>query len=542
MRKLYFGDNLEILRQHIQNESVDLVYLDPPFNSNQAYNIFFQSPKGEPAKAQVMAFNDTWYWTAASESDFYDVRQSPYTSTAGLLAALRNAMRESSMMAYLVMMTNRLIELHRILKPTGSLYLHCDDTASAYLRLILDSIFDPTNFRNQIIWKRTSGRSHTNKAPKRWGRNLDYLLYYAKSSETPLHVLHRENDPDYLQKNFRYQDEDGRVYMADNLASPSKRPNLIYEYKGFKPPKKGWAISYETMEQWDQEGRLHFPDNPDGRIRRKRYLDELEGETVQSLWDDIPAVTAFSKEALGYPTQKPLGLLSRVIEASSKPGDVILDPFCGCGTAVHAAESLGRAWIGIDVSHLAITLIEQRMENAFPEIAFEVEGRPKDIAAAKDLFKRDPFQFEWWACSLVRAQPANKQKKGADKGVDGLIYFSDWASEKVQTHKIIVSIKGGERIGVAQMRDLIGAMQSHEASMAFFVTLTPPTRDMLNEAAIQGFYEAGNGQKYPKVQIFTIEDLINGAVKPAYFDMSRGGQTFKKAPVEKVRGQQDRLI
>jgi site-specific DNA-methyltransferase (adenine-specific) len=540
MRKLYFGDNLDILRQVIPAESVDLVYLDPPFNSSRAYNIFFQSPPGEKAsEAQAMAFKDTWSWSIQSEHEYDDVIHSEHPQLADMLSAMRRFMRESSMMAYLVMMTNRVIELHRVLKPTGNFFLHCDTTASAYLRIILDTLFDPSNFRNQIIWKRTS--SH-NDARRKLGMVTDHIFFYGKTEKAQLFPVRQNLKPQYVEKFYRHIEEDGRRYRLGDMASPRPRPNLMYEWMGYPHPKKGWRYSRETMQELHEQGRIFYPEDKSQRLMLKRYLDENEGQIIHDLWEDINPLQSQSREYLGYPTQKPQKLLERIISLASKPGDTILDPFCGCGTAVHAAESLGRAWIGIDVSHLAITLIEQRMENAFPEISFEVEGRPKDLSAAQDLFKRDPFQFEWWACSLVRAQPANKQKKGADKGVDGVIYFSDWADDKVQTHKIIISIKGGGRVGVAQVRDLIGAMQSHQASMAFFLSLTPPTREMLNEAAIQGFYEAGNGQKYPRVQIFTISDLIEGTVKPAYFDMSRGGQTFKKAPVEKVRGQQDRLI
>lgn len=542
MKRLYFGDNLDVLRKNIPDESVDLVYLDPPFNSNQIYNVFFKSPKGEQSDAQLAAFKDTWHWTEQSEEEFYQIIHSGNPHVANMMIALRSFMQESNMMAYLVMMTVRLLELHRVLKQTGSLYLHCDETVSHYLKMILDTIFDSSNFRRQIIWKRTLGRSHTNKQPKSWGNQTDVILFYARSEQTPIQFTYRPSKPEYIKKQFRYTEPDGRIYRIDNLASPSPRPNLMYEYKGYKPPEKGWAISYEVMEQWDREGRLHFPKNPDGRIQRKRYLDELEGEVIQNLWDDIPPLSAFSKEKLGYPTQKPLALLERIIEASSSPDNVVLDPFCGCGTAVHAAETLGRQWIGIDITHLAITLIEQRMQNAFPEIEFEVEGSPKDMAGARDLAIRDPFQFEWWACSLIKAQPANKQKKGADKGMDGIIYFTDLVEGKPEVKRIIVSIKSGQNVGVAFIRELVGVMQKQNAPMGILVTLKDPTREMIAEATSLGFYEAANGQKYPALQILTIGELLEGQKKPQYFDMSWGAETFKKAPLEKPKNQQDQLL
>lgn len=269
------------------------------------------------------------------------------------------------MMAYLVMMTARLVELHRVLKPTGSLYLHCDSTASHYLKVILDTIFDPTAFQNEIIWKRRQGMHNTSR---RYGSVTDTILFYAKSDKFLFNKQFGESDPEYIEKFFRHVDENGRRYRIDNLANPADRPNLKYSYKGYPPPTKGWAVSLQRMEQMDREGRLWFPSNPQGRIQRKRFLDEVAGQPVESLWDDIAPIHAHAAERLGYPTQKPLVLLERIIAASSNPGDLVLDPFCGCGTAVAAAQKLGRRWIGIDITHLSIALQKYRLEQMFPGI------------------------------------------------------------------------------------------------------------------------------------------------------------------------------
>ena len=377
---LFYGDNLDVLRNHIEDESVDLIYLDPPFNSNANYNVLFKSPDGKQSQSQIEAFEDTWHWTDAAEAAFDDVMRSGHSDAAEMLRAMRSMLKENDMMAYLAMMAVRLIELHRVLKPTGSLYLHCDPTASHYLKMLLDAVFGLKNYRNEIIWKRKTGRGTTNKAPTRYGVQTDCILFYTKSSQyefkNPVKPLRQE----YIDSFYRFRDPDGRRFRIDNLASPSHRPNLKFEYKGYKPPAKGWAISLETMKRWDAEGRLYFPKKEDGRIQRKRYLDENDGELVQNIWDDISI--AYGDERLGYPTQKPVALLERILKASSNEGDVVLDPFCGCGTTIHAAEKLNRSWLGIDVTHLAIKLIRDRLRDAFPQADFLIHGVPRDLPAA----------------------------------------------------------------------------------------------------------------------------------------------------------------
>jgi site-specific DNA-methyltransferase (adenine-specific) len=536
MNHLYYGDNLTILREEIADESVDLIYLDPPFNSQASYNVLFKSPSGDGSEAQIEAFEDTWHWNEHAEVAFDEVMASGNQQAADMLHSMRAFLGENDMMAYLTMMAVRLIELHRVLKDTGSLYLHCDPTASHYLKILLDAIFGPRVFRNEIIWKRKAGRGETNKDAIRFGWSHDVLLFYAKTQASPFNRQYRESNEDYIKSKFRYVDEAGRRYRLDNLTSPSPRPNLRYEYKGYKPPNNGWAVSLKRMQEMEKEGRLYFPDNKNQRIQRKRFLDELEGETVDSLWDDISPINSQARERLGYPTQKPVALLDRVIQASSQPEDVVLDPFCGCGTTIHSAERLNRKWIGIDVTHLAISLIEKRIKDAFPSATYKVHGTPIDLAGAKALAGYDKYQFEWWAVSLVDAVPYGGKKKGADKGIDGVIYFK---TDRKTTHRAVVSVKGGENVGVQMVRDLKGVMEREKTPIGVFITLTEPTKPMEKEAAAAGLFDAGDLGKFPRVQILTIQDLLEGAKpKMPLVDPSAG---FKRAARESKGGQQSSM-
>ena len=359
---LYYGDNLQVMREHIADQSVDLVYLDPPFNSNASYNVLFREKSGEDSPAQIRAFNDTWHWTQEAERTFEsEILLNPNTPTAvkDMMAAFRQFLGRSDLLAYLVMMTPRLVELRRVLKPTGSLYLHCDSTAGHYLRLLLDSTFGKERFRREIIWKRTA--SHNN-VRRNYGATADTVLFYTKSDDYTFNTQYLPYSEEQAVRDYKFVDADGRRYSTSNLRSPAPRPNLTYEYKGYQPHRNGWAVSLERMEQLDAEGRLIFPENPDGRIRLKLYLDEMPGVPLENVWTDIPPIGSRARERLGYPTQKPQALLERIITTSSNPGDVVLDPFCGCGTAVAAAENLGRQWLGIDITHLAVALMKSRIK------------------------------------------------------------------------------------------------------------------------------------------------------------------------------------
>ncbi|XGV89120.1 MAG: site-specific DNA-methyltransferase [Limnothrix sp. BL-A-16] len=557
MKKLFYGDNLQVLRDNIGDETVDLIYLDPPFNSKADYNVLFSTPRGERSEAQITAFEDTWEWGTESVRSL----QSLVTTNgnlAELLDLLVRTLGKNSLSAYLVMMAVRLVELHRVLKSTGSLYLHCDPTASHYLKMILDVIFEPQNFKSEIVWKRTSAHN----SARRFAPVHDVILFYTKSDRYTWNLVYQTHNKDYLESKYRYGDERG-IYRLDNLTAPGVRNGESgASWRDINPSDKGnhWKIHKKTVESivgveqakklgtlakldlldqhqyiyWTPKGR----DGHKGFPQFKRYLGE--GVTVQDLILDVAPLNSQAKERLGYPTQKPLALLERIVAASSNPGDVVLDPFCGCGTAVHAAERLGRSWIGIDITHLAIALIEKRLRDAFSGIEFSVEGTPQDLEGAKDLANRDKYQFQYWACSLVNAQPYKGKKKGADGGIDGQIFFSDAESLSQKNpviKKIIVSVKGGQNISLTMLKDLIATVEGNKAAMGLFVTLASPTKPMIKEAASAGFYKsAGNGRDYPKIQILTIEGLLNGTERPEYFDMNLGGLNFKAAETERGTG------
>jgi site-specific DNA-methyltransferase (adenine-specific) len=430
------------------------------------------------------------------------------TDAAEMLRAMRSFLGENDMMAYLCMMAVRLLELRRVLKETGSLYLHCDPTASHYLKIVLDSIFGASNFRNEIVWKRTTAHSNVYR---NYGSITDIIFYYSKDDRYVWNQLYKKPTQDQLEAAFPNVDSDGRRWRSENMRNPGIRPNLHYPYKAsngvtYQPHPNGWTVSLAKMKQLDKEKRLHFPTKPTGRLRLKLYADESPGTKLQNLWDDISPIGAQARERLGYPTQKPLALLERIILASSNEGDVVLDPFCGCGTAIHAAQKLNRHWIGIDVTHLAISLIEKRLKDAFPGIEYEVHGAPKDIEGAEALAFLDKYQFQWWAVSLVDAVPYGGKKKGADMGIDGIIYFKP---DGKTTEKAVVSVKGGKNVSVTMVKDLRATIDRQKAPIGIFITLAPATQPMIAEAASAGFYETEYG-KYPRLQILTIEELFAG--------------------------------
>jgi site-specific DNA-methyltransferase (adenine-specific) len=532
--QLFYGDNLSVLRNSIASDSVDLVYLDPPFNSNASYNVLFKAPGGEQSAAQIEAFEDTWHWNESAELAFDEVVTGPHSDAAIMLRAMRAALGTNDMMAYLAMMAVRLVELHRVLKPTGSLYLHCDPTASHYLKVLLDAIFGVERFLNEIVWKRKAGRGETSNKAVRFGVSHDVILSYAKSKHNVFNRQHRKNNQAYLDSKFTHDDGDGRLYRLDNLTSPSFRPNLMYEYKGYQPPEKGWAVSPETMEKMDSGGFIYFPKDKSKRLQRKRYLDRLDGETVDSLWDDISPINSQAQERLGYPTQKPVALLERILSASSNPGDLVLDPFCGCGTTIHAAQKLGRNWIGIDITHLAVSLIERRLSEAFPGLKFDVQGVPTDLSGARDLAERDKHEFQKWITARVGAQPYKGGKKGMDRGIDGYLHFRD-ADRQPQFG--IVSVKGGG-IKSGDVRDLKGTMEREKAAIGLFLCLNEPTREMEREAASAGIYETG-GMKVPRLQIMTAAEIIDGRLPKLPFGFADG---FKKAQRETPESNQGSLL
>ena len=526
MNRLYYGDNLDILRRYVDDDCVDLVYLDPPFNSNQTYNVLFQEQDGARSASQIKAFEDTWHWDQAAARSYEETLEAG-GQVAEAMRAFQTLLGFNDMLAYLSMMAPRLVELRRVLKPTGSLYLHCDPAASHYLKLLLDAIFGAARFRTEIVWKRTSAHNDGKQGRRQHGRVHDVLLFYTKSDDWTWNRLFVEYDPEYVDKFYKHQEPDtGRRYQLDKLTAPggAAKGNPSYEVMGVT---RYWAYSRERMQELVEAGRV-VQTKPGTVPRYKRYLDEMPGVSLQDIWTDINPLGAQAAERLGYPTQKPTNLLERIIEASSNEGDTVLDPFCGCGTTITAAQKLGRRWIGIDVTHLAVSLIRHRLRDAFDkQCVFEVIGEPTSLQDARTLAQQDPYQFQWWALGLVGARPV-EQKKGADRGIDGRLYFHD-EGRGAKTKQVIFSVKAG-RVTVSQVRDLVGVLSREAAQIGAFISLEPPTAPMRQEAASAGFYESPWGKKYPRLQLLSIEALLSGrdVDYPRAADM-----TFKKAqPVE----------
>ena len=516
-RTLYFGDNLEILREKIPDETFDLIYLDPPFNSNRNYNVIFKEEL-QDSPAQVQAFEDSWHWTREAQATFDElvgVRQSKTKindQISNLMLALRRLIGDNDVLAYLTMMTVRLIELRRVLKSTGSIYLHCDPTASHYLKLVMDAIFGKQNFRNEIVWHyRTWQGQVENYFPKKH----DIILFYTKSDEWQFKLLKDEatvEDTIDFHRWNRYLNERNEITGANYPKTDSRFDGYI----------KRWIKEHGKEPEKDD------------------VILKIVGLTVDTVWD-IKAVDPKSSERLGYVTQKPEALLERIIKASSNEGDWVLDPFCGCGTTVSVAERLNRKWIGIDITMLAINLIRRRLSKQFPDIPIYVDGRPKDIPAARALFKKDPFEFEYWALDMVSAVPSQSKTeenmRGADKGIDGVINFvKNINNGKYQYGKLLIQVKGGavHRDDIATLK---GDVERERAEGGILITLEPPTQPMKQEAVSAGSYGVSfSATKFSKIQILTIDDLLNNKKPEVPFGAlphhkeAKASQREKKTP------------
>lgn len=556
--QLFFGDNLYILREDILDETVDLIYLDPPFNSKRDYNLLFKSPKGQQSEAQITAFLDSWQWGEQAEREFDEILHQPNTNVAEIMRALRAFLRENDMLAYLTMMANRLLELHRALKLNGSLYLHCDPTASHYLKMVLDGVFGVANMRSEINWRRASAHNDAKQGRRQFGNVRDVIFFYTKSGDWNWNWQYTSYSDDYLSLEYRHKTKEGRYFKETDLTANKPGGNVSYEWrvkrKGRKrweadveneylSPKPGyeylgvrpyqgryWAYSHKNLVEFALAGKLHHRST--GMPRLIQFADEMPGVPLQNDWQDIPP--ALGAESLGYPTQKPLALLERIVSASSNEGDVVLDPFCGCGTAVHAAQKLKRRWIGIDITHLAISLIEKRLKDAFGKrCQFEVHGTPKDLDAARDLAERDKYQFQWWAVSLVDAQPFQGKKKGADTGIDGVKFFYDLQDDEAR--KIVVSVKGGH-LKADDVRALMAVREREKADIGLLVSLNNPTAKMKADAASAGIYHGGadGKQQYPRIQLLTIAGLIGGGQRAEHPDYVKN-VNFKKAKREATK-------
>jgi DNA modification methylase len=523
MNLLYYGDNLDVLGRHIKDDTVDLVYLDPPFKSNQDYNVLFEEKDGSRAAAQFKAFEDTWEWNMESVAIFEGLVESG-GPVSDVMRAFRQFLGTNDMLAYLTMMAPRLVELHRVLKATGSMYLHCDSTASHYLKLLMDSIFGPVNFRNEIVWKRSHAHSDSKQGARHYGRVTDTLLFYAKSAGNIWNTQYTPYDESYVNRDYRRVDANGRRYRIDNLQGPggAAKGNPFYEVMGVS---RYWRYSKEKMQQLIAQGRV-IQTKPGAVPQYKRYLDEMPGVPVQSLWTDLPVLNNRSREVLGYPTQKPEALLERILMTSSNEGDVVLDPFCGCGTAIAVAQRLKRNWIGIDITHLAIGLIKSRLRDAFGEgvaKTYRVIGEPVSIQDATELAKEDPYQFQWWALGLIGARKS-EQKKGSDQGIDGRLYFHD-EPQGGKTKQIVLSVKSGH-VNVAHVRDLRGVIEREKAEMGVLITLEDATKPMRSEAAAAGLYKSPWGN-HARIQILTIKELLEGKGIDYPHPVN---VTFKRAP------------
>jgi DNA modification methylase len=535
--RLLYGDNLDRLRDSVEDESVDLVYLDPPFNSKRSFNALFKEPSGQVSAAQIQAFTDTWTWTTVTDEAMVRIAQGAPLRVRQLLPALAQVLHKNAISAYLVMMTERLIELHRVLKQTGTLYIHCDPTVSHYLKLVLDAIFGPERFLNEISWKRSSAHNDTGQGMRRCGKVRDVILVYSKTSQYTWNAIYTPYDPDYLTNEYRHKTASGRRYKETDVtaAKPGgeteyewrvkraagsgsrweadldgehRNPRPGMEYKGVKPYNgRFWAYSFDNLGAFARTGHLIHRET--GMPRLVQFADEMPGVPLQDLWDDIPPVSG--KEDTGFATQKPLALLERIIAASSNPGDMVLDPFCGCGTAVVAAEKLGRHWTGIDVTTLALAVMEKRLKDLFEDRPrYTVSGLPVDMDGARFLRDQGRHQFEWWVVFKLGAVPqSGRPKKGADRGIDGIITFHDPLS--VRPKLCVVQVKSG-KVSDRDVRDLLGTVEGYDgAEIGLLVTLEPPTRNMISTARLAGIYwSEGMGKHYPRIQIMTVQELIDG--------------------------------
>jgi site-specific DNA-methyltransferase (adenine-specific) len=505
---LVYGDNLKVLRHpHLfREESVDLVYLDPPFKPAEKYNVLFRAKKGTPAAAQVRAFEDTWHWDESAKAMYHDTMENAPTPVRRTIDALKVILDQSDMFAYLCMMAPRLVELHSVLRSTGSIYLHCDPAASHYLKMLMDAVFGPENFRNEIVWKRTTAHSDSRRA----GRIHDTLLFYSKTADYKWHRVYQPYDDDYVKKYYRYTDPDGRRWASTDVAAAGPGParNFRGELRE-PPPGSHWRFTQEKIDQYIAEGRIYFTKN--GFPRSKRYLDEMPGMPLQDMWADkaVQPVVSWGKEGLGYPTQKPTGLLERIISASTDKGDVVLDPFCGCGTTVAAAQNLGRKWVGIDIAYDAIRIIRGRLQRAglTEKKDYEVWGEPESVEDAIQLAEEDKYQFQWWAVRRLGAREID-YKKGADERIDGrLVLRAERSGDRLP--EAIISVKAGRTSGPRHVSELRGVIERENAEIGVLVTRGEATKAMRDEASKANEYTDGE-RWYPRIQLLTAEDIING--------------------------------
>lgn len=520
MNTLYLGDCLNVLRESVPDESVDLVYIDPPFNSKRDYNIFFDDKE---IQTQRIAFEDTWTLKNIQDS----LAELHTLQTDKLYELLQTYQRVAPhAFPYLTMMSLRILELHRVLKPTGSFYLHCDPTMSHYLKTVCDIIFGAKNFRNEIIWQRTRSAK---KQSNFYGKTNDNVFLFTKDDHQ--FIFNSQYIPlreEYIKSHYNYVDTDtGRKYMLDNFTQKGQGERRKFGEKKLTPPSgKHWIWSQERIDEGISTGKIVFTKN--GMPRLKRYLDESKGEYLQNIWNDIPEINSQAIERLGYPTQKPKALLERIIKASSNEGDTVLDAFCGCGTTVDAAEGLHRNWIGIDISPIAISLIKRRLNDTYGEHLnkFEVRGTPTDEQSAVALWQQNPNAFQDWWLTEFEVFSTTFGTKGADKGIDGISqYLTDPKTQNVI--RAAFQVKGGIHIQSKDIDALLGAMDKHKCELGVFLTIAEPTKPMLDTIAASGFVEIP-GFKIPRLQILTLEDYF----KNKLLKLPKYNITFKAAQLK----------
>jgi len=565
---LYYGDNLDVVRRYIKDETIDLIYLDPPFKSEQDYNVLFAEQNGSRAAAQIKAFEDTWRWDQAAARAYQEIVESGPQRVSQVMQAFRTFLGENDMMAYLAMMAPRLVELQRVLKATGSIYLHCDPAASHYLKMLMDAVFKHENFRNEIIWRRTGAHG-----PRRsFGPIHDTILFYSKTEDYYFKVVKRPYMKGHVERRYK-KDSKGRYKFVSGgnvlTGAGATGGESGAVWRGFNPSaKRHWAIPGFLVEQMPKEFKKKSVLEKlealyqAGLIEIKpgtewptpvRYLSDTEGQPLQDIWSyqpytegtifgtsegidyDVAWLGPTDPERIGYQTQKPIGVIERIVESSCPEKGVVLDPFCGCGTTIMAAQQLKRLWIGVDITHLAVALMKHRLRDAFGhKVKYRVIGEPVSLPDAKTLAEENRYQFQWWALGLVGARPV-EQRKGADKGIDGRLYFHDEVdTKKAKTKQIVISVKSG-KVGVKDVRDLRGVTEREKAQIGALITLQKPTREMRKEAASGGFYKSPWGNKqHPKLQILTIEELLKGKSLDCP-PLGEVNVTFKKAPKAKKK-------
>jgi len=542
---LYLGDCLDVLQDDVKDETVDLIYIDPPFNSKRNYNVFFDDKE---IHSQRIAFEDTWSLKNVGDS-LQQLHIAQYDDLYNLLKVYQKVAPQ--VFPYLVMMALRIVELHRVLKPTGSFYLHCDPTASHYLKTICDATFGASNFRNEIVWKRAMSKTALNK----FGVSCDRILFYGKTEQVIFNPIYLQYDDKYVKKTYCHQDEQGE-YALDNLTGAGvTQGESGFEWRGYNPSARNrhWAIPRYAVEQLvDAEaakklsilqklellyehGSIIF--SAYGVPRFKRYINTQKGLSVQDLWGDINPISSQSNERLGYPTQKPKALLERIIQASSNENDLILDAFCGCGTTIDAAEGLKRRWIGIDISPFALSLIKLRLRDTYKGDLnkFEIRGIPTDEKSAIKLWEQNAFAFQDWWITEFEAFSSTFGKKGADKGVDGIALYA--LPQLTEPLRVAFQVKGGEKVQAKDIDALLGAMVVHKCELGVFLTRAAPTKPMLDKAMTVGYFENGN-QSYPKLQILTLAEFFTN-LRPK---LPSHNVTFKSAATTGKGGVQKDLL